>query len=206
VERNVAKLVRVPNGAADEKRVLTPDEVRAFLWHADDDRLGELLHVAVALGLRRGELLGLKWSDIDEEQRTIQVVRTVQRSGGSLRITEPKRRRSRRVLPLPSFALDALDRQKTWQAHERLAAGPAWHDEGWVFPSTIGTAMEPRNVNRAFETVREWAGMSWLSLHGLRHACGSYLLSQGVEHAHGDAGPRALDVPADDGHLQPRVA
>lgn len=180
VERNVAKLVKVPSGQADERRVPTPEEIRQLLDAAAADRLSDAIVVALSLGVRRGELLGLRWEDVDLPGRTVHVARAVQRSGGELRVVEPKTRRSRRRLPLPLAAVQAFERQGAVQARERLAAGSAWDDQGWVFPSTIGTPLEPRNLERTFTRVRERAGLPWLHLHDLRHACGSYLIAQGV--------------------------
>lgn len=180
VERNVAKLVRIPNGQAAERRVPTPKEIRQLLDAATGDRLAEAFVIAVSLGLRRGELLGLKWTDVDLHARVLHVVRAVQRSGGKLRVVEPKTRRSRRRLPLPLAAIQACERQRVMQARERLASGSAWRDEDWVFPSTIGTVLEPRNFSRTFDKLRDQAGLPWLHLHDLRHACGTYLIAQGV--------------------------
>lgn len=181
VGRNVAKSVKVPSAEATERRVPTLNEIHRFLDAGHDDRMVDLFVLALALGLRRGELLGLRWSDISMEDRTVVVRRTVQRSAGQLRVTEPKTRRSARRLRLPKVALDALNRQRTRQAEERSAAGADWRDQDWVFASTIGTPMEPRNVSHHFEAIRQAAGMDWLRLHDLRHGCGSYLIAEGVD-------------------------
>jgi integrase len=181
VDRNVAKVVKVLGATADERRVPTILETRKFLDAAADDRLAELFIVAVTLGLRRGELLGLQWADVSLVDRTLTVRRTVQRSGGKLRVTEPKTRRSRRQFRLPQCAIEALHRQRLRQDKERVAAGRAWQDEGWIFASSIGTPMEPRNVSHRFEVIRAKVGMEWLHLHDLRHACGTYLIAQGVD-------------------------
>lgn len=139
--------------------------------------------IALTMGLRRGEILGLRWSDIDADTGVLWVRQAVQRVNGGLRLVEPKTHRSRRALPIPGLALGALDRQRARQAAERLAAGPIWQDNGLVFASVIGTLLEPRNVNRHFERLRDQAGLSWVwvRLHDLRHACATFLLAQGVE-------------------------
>lgn len=134
VERNVAKPVKVPNGQAAERRVPSPKEIRQLLDAASGDQLAETFVIAVSLGVRRSELLGLQWADVDLDERVLHVVRAVQRSGGELRVVEPKTRRSRRWLPLPLVAVQALERQRVVQARERLAAGSAWQDEGWGVP------------------------------------------------------------------------
>lgn len=181
IERNVAKAVKVGGATAKERRVPTGDEIRKFLDAAADDRLGELFVLAVTLGLRRGELLGLQWSDVSFTDRRLTVRRTVQRSGGKLRVAEPKTRRSQRRLRLPRRAVEALERQHIRQDKESAIAGSAWQEHGFVFASTIGTPMEPRNVSRSFDLIRAKVGMEWLHLHDLRHACGTYLLAEGVD-------------------------
>ncbi|MEU7952962.1 tyrosine-type recombinase/integrase [Micromonospora chalcea] len=93
----------------------------------------------------------------------------------------PKTHRSSRPLLLSALAVRALEAQRARQAKERLAAGELWSDFGLVFASTIGTPMEPRNVNRRFEQFRAVAGLDWLHLHDLRHAFATFLFDQGEE-------------------------
>jgi integrase len=140
-----------------------------------------LFLLALTLGLRRGELIGLRWSEVDLEGRGLHVRRGVQRVNGALAFVEPKTHRSRRPIPLPQLVIRALERHRAVQAAERLAMGSRWHDEGLVFTSPIGTVLDPRNVTRAFEDLRDAAGLPWLRLHDLRHACATFLLAQGVE-------------------------
>jgi integrase len=181
VTRNVAKAVKIPSGAAAERRVPTPSEIRQLFAAADGDRLADAFVLAVLLGLRRGELLGLRWSSVDLDKRLLVVRTTIQRSGGELRVTEPKTRRSLRRIRLPHAAVRAFERQRVRQAKERLAAGSAWDDQGWVFASQVGTPIEPRNLSRRFAQIRADAGLDWLHLHDLRHACGTYLIAEGVD-------------------------
>ncbi|MCK9929025.1 tyrosine-type recombinase/integrase [Frankia sp. Mgl5] len=98
-----------------------------------------------------------------------------------LRIAQPKTRGSRRPLPVPSLALGAPHRQRSRQAKERIDAGEHWWENGLVFASTVGTLMEPRNVTRRVEQLRDRAGLPWLQLYDLRHACATFLLAAGVE-------------------------
>ena len=181
VTRNVAKSVRVPLGVAGEHCVLNPDEARRLLSLVADDRFEALFVLALTLGLRRGELLGLEWRDVDTAAGTLRVERAIQRSGGELRVVEPKTKQSRRLLPLPRMAAAALDRQRARQARERLQAGGAWQDRGLIFATSIGTPVEPRNLNRRFMELRQKAGLPELRIHDLRHACATFLLAEGVE-------------------------
>jgi integrase len=181
VSRNVARAVRVPGQATTQRRALTVEEARQFLHATADDRLHALFVVAMTVGLRRGELLGLRWDDVDTEGRTLTVRRSVQRVGDRLRIVEPKTRTSRRVIPLPASAVAALEAHKKRQDTEREKAGNAWKENGLVFASTIGTLMEPRNVSRRFTQLRDRTDLTWLRLHDLRHATATFLLAAGVE-------------------------
>lgn len=181
VARNVAKAVRGPSLGRRERDSLSVDEARRLLRLAADDRFEGVYVIALTMGLRRGEILGLRWSDVEESTGVLWVRQAVQRVDGRLLLVEPKTHRSRRPLPIPSLALAAIDRQKSRQAAERLAVGPAWQDNGLVFASVVGTLLEPRTVNRHFDQLREVAGLKWVRLHDLRHACATFLLAQGVE-------------------------
>ena len=158
-------------------------EASAFLASVRDHRLAALFTVGVALGLRKGELLALRWTDIDMEAGSLRVSRTVQRLGSGIGLIEgsPKSARSRRTVPLPGVCLEALHRHRVQQARDRLSAGDAWTDCGLVFASAKGTVIEPRNLNRLFDELSAQAGLRRLRFHDLRHTCASLLLAQGVQ-------------------------
>ena len=181
VPRNVAKAAKPPSLQASKRRALTFPEAQRLLAAASGDRLEALFVIALTMGLRRGELLGLRWSDLDPADHVLRIERAIQRAMGQLRFVEPKTPRSRRVLPVPQVAMAAFNAHRARQARERVAAGDSWHDEDLIFSSSIGTPMEPRNVNRRFDELRAKAGLDWLRLHDLRHACATYLLANGVE-------------------------
>lgn len=181
VARNVAKAAKPPSIGRVERRALTPEEARRLLAVMAGDRLEALFIVAVTTGLRRAELLGLRWADVDLSTRVLFVRQTLQRTDQGLVFVPPKTYRSARPLPLSAIAVRALEHQKASQACDRLAAGELWSDHGLVFASTIGTPLEPRNVNRTFERLRKTADLEWLHLHDLRHAFATFLLDQGEE-------------------------
>lgn len=181
VERNVAALVRAPQQVREEVQPWTPEEAAAFLTTARSHRLGPMFSVGVAVGLRRGELLGLRWEDVDLEAGTLRVQQTVQRLANyGLVVGPPKSGRSRRTIPLPQASLQALRQHRLGQAAERLATGPGWTDSGFVFTSTVGTVVEPRNLSRLFDQLIVRAGVRRIRFHDLRHTCASLLLAQGV--------------------------
>jgi integrase len=136
--------------------------------------------VALGLGLREGEVLGLRWCDISFEQHTLCVAQTVQRVGGSLVLQPPKTDRSARVLPLPIFVERALVRHAERQAAERRDASDTWQDHGLIFPSVVGRPIDPRNLLRQFKELLVSAGLPDMRFHDLRHSCATALIAQGV--------------------------
>jgi integrase len=180
VQRNVVQLVDRPNIARHEIRPLSVEESRALLLAAQDHRLGALFSVALALGLRQGEALGLRWQDVDFDGGTLVISGALQRIGGTLVRTEPKNNASRRMLRVPAAALRGLREHRVKQMEERLLAGEKWHDTGLVFTTTIGTPLDPRNVLRHFARVLKAAGVAHVRFHDLRHSCATLLLAQGV--------------------------
>lgn len=150
VQRNVALLVDAPRVHRTEVTPLTPHEARSLLNAARGHRLYALYAVALAVGLRRGEALGLHWPDVDLEAGNLRVRTALLRINGALRFIEPKSARSIRTIPLPKSAVTALREHRQAQLVERLAAGERWHEQGLVFPSSRATPMEPRNLTRHF--------------------------------------------------------
>jgi len=180
VARNVATLVGPPRIQRNEIRSFTPEEARTFLNSIKGDRLEALFSVALSLGLRQGEVLGLRWQDIDLDAHTLRVNYAIQRIEGRLQMVEPKTERSRRVLPLPETVLSSLRAHRSRQLEEKLSLGPHWHESGLVFTSMVGTPLEPRNVVRKFHALLKKADLPHYRFHDLRHACASLLLAQGV--------------------------
>ena len=126
VPRNVATLADAPRIQRPPLRVLSPDEARRLLEAAKGDRHEALYSVGLALGLRRGELLGLAWNDVDLDRARLGVFRSLQRISGKLQLTETKTPKSRRTVPLPQYAVRALRVHRARQFEERLVAGSAW--------------------------------------------------------------------------------
>lgn len=180
VYRNVAALVSLPRIQKQEMKIFTPEQANAFLDYVKGHRLEALFVMALTLGLRRGELLGLRWSEVNLDAGQLRVNCALQRFDGKLHLVEPKTEKSRRVLPMPSLLMAALRAHRTRQLEERLALGSCWQETGFVFTSTIGTPLEPRNINRTFDALLKNAKLSKIRFHDLRHSCATFLLSQGV--------------------------
>jgi integrase len=153
VQRNVAALVRPPRAPRSEVTSLTFDEAKALLHHSRGTRLHAVWVVALSLGLRRSELLGLTWSNVDFDKGTLRVVRGLQRVAGALVLDELKSERSHRTLPLPKVTADALREHRTRQARDRLKAGAHWAANDLVFCTDYGTPVDPRNLNRSFRQL-----------------------------------------------------
>jgi integrase len=178
--RNVARLVQPPAGPRRKVSSFSIEESRRLLATAKGDRMYALWAVALGIGLRKGEALGLRWLDIDFQAGTLSVTQSLQRIDGKLRVDVPKTRRSRRKVPLPSVCLDALGAHKAAQEQERVLLGRAWQESGLVFTTSLGTPVDPRNVNRCFDSLCDRAGVRRVRVHDLRRTCATILLAQNV--------------------------
>ncbi|MFI6360795.1 site-specific integrase, partial [Streptomyces sp. NPDC050743] len=127
VQRNVAKLVQVHTPRYRVGRGLSVTEAKKLLADVRDDRLSAAYVLALYLGLRRGELLGLHWPDVDLDGGSLEIRTTLQRVNGELTLTAPKTRRSERPVPLPAVCVDALRRHRERQAEE-LEGSPPWRE------------------------------------------------------------------------------
>lgn len=184
IGRNVANLVDGPRVERFEGKAFSPEQARTFLDAAGGERLEALYTVALSLGLRMGEALGLRWHDIDFERRSLTVIRILERigrgQGSTLQLVEPKTSRSRRTVNLPDAAVRALKAHKVRQLEERLAAGSRWQDRGLVFPSRIGTPYEPHGLHDDFKRILIKAKLPDVRFHDLRHSAASLMLAQGI--------------------------
>ena len=188
VARNVAKLVDSPRVKRHEIQPLTPEHARSFLDAAKGERLEALYSVTLALGLRQGEALALRWCDIDFVSRTLAVRQSLERIGGKrygqpgkLQFVEPKTDRSRRTIAIPDSLVRALKAHRVSQAEERLISGSDWQDFGLIFCTTRGTPIEPSSSLQDFKRVLVKAGLPRsIRFHDLRHSAASLLLAQGV--------------------------
>lgn len=182
VARNAAADAAPPYVPHRPVSYLSASDVGRLLDGTRDDPLGPLYALAVTTGLRRGELLGLSWSDVDEAAGTLTVRRSLAEAGEARwAMADPKSARSRRSLPLPALAREALARQRTRQDAERIAAGSAWQDRaGVIFTDSVGRPMSPGLVSHAFTRARERLALPSVSLHALRHSAATLMLAEGV--------------------------
>ncbi|WP_411071186.1 tyrosine-type recombinase/integrase [Streptomyces sp. cmx-4-25] len=179
IARNVAKLVQPPRAASRDLSPWSLDETLAFLAAARQDPLYAAFVLAIAMGLRRGEIVGLRWNDIDLENRVLLVRQQVQRRRGVLYNDETKGRRSR-AIPLPAMCLAPLRWHRMRQKTTYEATGTDWSSTGYVFATRTGRPVEPRNVHRSFVRVSQTAGLRLIRLHDARHGCATLLTAAGV--------------------------
>jgi integrase len=165
----------------EEIHPLTPEQVKMLLEAASGDRLEALYVLAVHTGLRQGELLGLKWDDIDLAARTLQVRRALITARGGPRLAAPKTKGSRRRVSLTGAAVEALKAHLERQLAQIDRAGSLWQEKGLVFASETGAPLDRRDLtSRRFKPLLERARLPHFRFHDLRHTCATLLLTQNV--------------------------
>lgn len=176
VYRNVCEAVNKPKQKRHEIKPLTIEQMNQFLSVAREDKLFPAFLLEWGTGLRRGELLGLKWRDIDLKKGVITVRRSLIRTRQGLIFSEPKTEKSRRTIPIPKEVVAELKAHKARQAQERLLLGQAYQDNDLVFCSAEGRPLDPRSFTRKFERLLEKAGLPRVSFHDMRHSHATMLL------------------------------
>ncbi|NEB94086.1 tyrosine-type recombinase/integrase [Streptomyces bauhiniae] len=180
--RNVARNVKTTTHQPRRFRPLTAAEARQFLDAVRADRLHALYELALRTGLRKGELLGLHWEDLDLTTGTASIRRSLQRTRtGGLTHLPTKTRASERRIALPTECLHSLKEHKQQQDTEREIAGSAWRDSGLVFTTPTGRPLDPANLTRRFRSFLNRAGLRRIRFHDLRHSTATLLLEQGVD-------------------------
>jgi integrase len=180
VPRNVADGIKAPRPKKKEINPLSPEQARTFLQATHNDRFEALYVLAVQCGLREGELLGLKWDDVDLEAGTLQVRRTLSEPRSGYVFELPKNSKGRSI-KLTQAASDALRGHLERQLEEIDSRGDDYQDQGLIFPSRKGTPMNARNLtSRSFKPILKRAGLPDIRLHDLRHTCATLMLWEGV--------------------------
>src|SRR5215469_1869444 len=175
IPRNVARLVELPQWQRGTIRPWTADEAKQFLALARPDPLYAAFVLLILYGLRRGETLGLRWTDIDFAAGTIQVRQQLQRIRGQLVLGPVKTRASQRDMPLLDLVREALEGQAAQQAVHRADMGSAWPQTDLVFTTRTGRPIEPRNLVRSFRRICDSNKLRTIKVHHLRHVVASLL-------------------------------
>ncbi len=180
IPRNVAASVKAPRPRGEEVRPLNREQVRVLFEATRGGRLEALYTLAVTAGLRQGELLGLKWEDVNLEARTLEVRRSLSDARSGRTFVPPKSGKGRQIR-LARSALEALKSHRKRQLEERMRLAGLWKEHGLVFPSQVGTPLWARNLNRSYKRLLRRAGLPTdFRFQDLRHTCATLLLRQGV--------------------------
>jgi len=180
VPRNVAAQVERPDGAATERPAWTAEEARAFLGHVSDHRLYVAWLLFLTRGFRRGELAGLRWSDVDLDAGRVSIRRTRVMVDGKAADSTPKTAAGTRTVPLDAVLVAALKAHAARQGDECKAAGPGWVDSGYVFVYETGEALIPEYLSTTWDRLVKTSGQPRISLHGARHTAATCALQAGV--------------------------
>lgn len=180
IATNPAREVRLSVVDAHEFEPWSPEQVGAFLDRAAQHRLGALFEIAVLTGLRRAELLGLRWGDVNLARRELTVRTTRVQTLSAVVENSPKTSAGRRVVQLDDAAVGALVAWQIAQEADRVNCGTLWEGDGHVFTYENGAPLRPQYVTRLFDTLRCDIGLPDMTLHGLRHMHASLLLASGT--------------------------
>jgi integrase len=183
LSRNVADQAMPPKSPTLAERTLTtwdPVEVRAFLTHVHDDRLYASWLLAASTGMRRGEVLGLRWVDLDLANNRLEVRQQLTSLDYKLTFGPPKTKRGQRQVLLDAATITGLRAHRKRQAEERLAIGAGWTDTGLVFTRADGNPVHPDSFAQAFERHIKASGQRKIRFHDLRHTFATNALRAGV--------------------------
>jgi integrase len=180
VGRNAARLAEVPAVARPKLRVWSPEQTRAFLAAVANDRLFAAWLLAATTGMRRGELLGLRWEDVDLDVGVVRIVQARVRAGNRVVAGEPKTARGRRTIALDPSTVLALRQHRKRQAEERLRDGLRYLDSGLVFTMPDGLPIHPNRFSLWFRRRVRATALPVIRLHDLRHSYATAGLAAGV--------------------------
>lgn len=181
IPRNPCDLTVAPRTEHREMQTLTSDQLEMLFTATRGEPLHALWCVLGTTGIREGEALGLKWSDLDSAANRIIIRRSLQRQRGlGLVFTDPKTRTSRRAVSLLPVAVAALGAHRSRQAKDRLQAGPEWQESGLVFASRLGKPLDSSRITEQFRAALAKAGLPRMRVHDLRHTAATIALENGV--------------------------
>ena len=177
---NPAKLATPPTAKTAAQSTWTADEVRAFLTSVNEDDLYPAFVLAATTGMRRGEVLGLRWRDVDLDAARLSVQQALIATGYNLSFEEPKTERSRRSIALDAATVSTLRALKVRQAQERLRFGPDYQATDLVFTQADGSPVHPMTLSDTFKRRVKSAALPPIRFHDLRHTWATLAFSQGM--------------------------
>ena len=178
--RNPADAVEPPRAERREMQVLDEAETAVLLDKAAGSRLYLPILLAVTTGLRRGEILALRWQDVNLDAATLAVRRSLEQTTAGLKFKQPKTQKGRRVVALPPITVEALRRHKADQAKVKLFLGPAYKDQGLICGRVHGTPVGPNEITAEFAALIRGSKLPQIRFHDLRHSHATQLLRQGI--------------------------
>ncbi len=180
IARNPAQAVEPPRAERREMRALDERELAGLIHRVENTRLYIPVLLAITTGLRRGEILALRWRDIDLKTGSLTVIQSLEQTKNGLRFKTPKTHRSRRSLALPELTVAALRTHRAKQAEQRLSIGPLYEDGDLVCASPDGRPWPPDSFSTAFASTVRRSSFKHFRFHDLRHSHATQLLKAGV--------------------------
>ncbi len=178
--RNVTEAVDPPREATPEYITWNQEQTAAFLAVSDKDVWAAFWRLALLTGMRRGELMGLKWDDIDFQRRNLSVKRTLSRGAkGGFTFGLPKTAHGRRSIALPQSAVESLQRHRVKQLEARLKVASTYKDDDLVFANALGEPLHPNTIAYRFKKLQKDAGLPVIRIHDLRHTSATLMLANG---------------------------
>lgn len=185
VPRNVTEAAQAPSPAPKEIRPLNKEQVGALLEAASGDPLETLYRLAISTGMRQGELLALKWEDVELDRGLVRIRHTLTREKGHFYLGEPKTKGSRRTVRLTQDVISSLNDHYRQQLEQKMKNRTSWEEHDFVFTTQTGNLLNPTNLrNRSFRPLLEKAGLPPIRFHDLRHTTATLLLKQEVPPKH----------------------
>jgi integrase len=180
IARNVTEAVDPPRPGRSEYTTWSAAQAARFLAAAERDEYAALWRLAILTGMRRGELLGVKWEDLDLDRGTLAVQRTISRTAtGNWGPGAPKTASGRRSVALQASAVEALRRHRTHQLEHRLAVGAFYQDQGYVFTTLDGRPLHINSLVARFDKLTKAAAVPRIRFHDLRHTAATLMLANG---------------------------
>lgn len=178
---NPADSVKLPKDDNKEHKFLNTEQVKKLLKAAQESNYFAAYYLALNTGIRRGELLALRWRDIDLNEGAVKICQGLVRTKGGLKFHEPKTRFSKRTIGIGPAVIQVLKTHKKQQSEHRLSVGHAYQDNDLVFCNELGSPLDPRAITRHFERLLERAGLEKINFHGLRHTFATLSLQEGTD-------------------------
>jgi integrase len=180
IMRNVTEVVEPPRKVRSERTTWNARQVSTFFAKSDQDENAAFWRMAILTGMRRGEVLGLRWEDVDLVRGALSVRRTLSRGAkGGFELGEPKTASGRRQVALPPSVVASLQEHRVRQLEGRLRMGEAYHDQGFVFANSFGEPLHPNTLRVHFRKLATEASVPLIRIHDMRHTSATLSLENG---------------------------